>query len=82
MCVDLVSSIEEVEVLCGEYYYDLLILDINLLGCLGIEWEEVFIDLDYCVDVIFMIGFVDFEIVISVFKLGVSDFIFKLFNFE
>lgn len=38
--VDLAGSIEDAEVLRGEHHYDLLILDINLPGRSGIEWEE------------------------------------------
>ena len=45
--VDLASSIEEAEVLRGEHHYDLLILDINLPGRSGIEWEEAFTDPDH-----------------------------------
>ncbi|WP_246749586.1 response regulator, partial [Vibrio cholerae] len=55
--VDLASSIEEAEVLRGEHHYDLLILDINLPGRSGIEWEEAFTDPDHRADVIFMTGF-------------------------
>ncbi len=80
--VDLASSIEEAEVLRGEHHYDLLILDINLPGRSGIEWEEAFTDPDHRADVIFMTGFADLETAISALKLGASDFILKPFNLE
>lgn len=54
----------------GEHHYDLLILDINLPGRSGIEWEEAFTDPDHRADVIFMTGFADLETAISALKLG------------
>ncbi|EGQ7644242.1 sigma-54-dependent Fis family transcriptional regulator [Vibrio cholerae] len=80
--VDLAGSIEDAEVLRGEHHYDLLILDINLPGRSGIEWEEAFTDPDHRADVIFMTGYADLETAISALKLGASDFILKPFNLE
>lgn len=80
--VDSAGSIEDAEVLRGEHHYDLLILDINLPGRSGIEWEEAFTDPDHRADVIFMTGYADLETAISALKLGASDFILKPFNLE
>ncbi|MGC9552614.1 sigma-54-dependent transcriptional regulator, partial [Vibrio metoecus] len=80
--VDLAGSIEDAEVLRGEHHYDLLILDINLPGRSGIEWEEAFTDPDHRADVIFMTGYADLDTAISALKLGASDFILKPFNLE
>ncbi len=80
--VDCVGSIEEAEQLRSANHYDLIILDINLPGRSGIEWEEAFNDPDKKCDVIFMTGYADLETAISALKLGASDFILKPFNLE
>ncbi|ELG2043404.1 sigma-54-dependent Fis family transcriptional regulator [Vibrio fluvialis] len=80
--VDCSGSIEEAEALRIEHHYDLIILDINLPGRSGIEWEEAFSDEDRRADVIFMTGYADLETAISALKLGASDFILKPFNLE
>lgn len=80
--VDAVGSIEEAEVLRCKNHYDLIILDINLPGRDGIEWEEAFNDPDKKADVIFMTGYADLEIAIKALKLGATDFILKPFNLD
>ncbi|MGL6261826.1 sigma-54-dependent transcriptional regulator [Vibrio sp. WXL210] len=78
--VDTASSVEQAEGLRGDNHYDLIILDINLPGRSGIEWEEAFNDEGKRADVIFMTGYADLETAISALKLGASDFILKPFN--
>lgn len=78
--VDTASSVEQAEELRCENHYDLIILDINLPGRSGIEWEEAFNDEGKRADVIFMTGYADLETAISALKLGASDFILKPFN--
>lgn len=78
--VDTAGSIEEAETLRVTHHYDLIILDINLPGRTGVEWEEAFNDDDRKADVIFMTGYADLETAISALKLGASDFILKPFN--
>ncbi|WP_260258442.1 sigma-54-dependent transcriptional regulator [Vibrio intestinalis] len=78
--VDTAGSIEQAEVLRTSNHYDLIILDINLPGRSGIEWEEAFNDEDRKADVIFMTGYADLETAISALKLGATDFILKPFN--
>ncbi|MCW8335820.1 sigma-54-dependent transcriptional regulator [Vibrio paucivorans] len=80
--VDTAGSIEDAEVLRVSSHYDLIILDINLPGRSGIEWEEAFNDSERKSDVIFMTGYADLEMAISALKLGASDFILKPFNLE
>lgn len=80
--VDTSGSIEEAESLRVVNHYDLIILDINLPGRSGIDWEEVFNDEDRKSDVIFMTGYADLETAISALKLGASDFILKPFNLD
>ncbi|AXY01071.1 sigma-54-dependent Fis family transcriptional regulator [Vibrio alfacsensis] len=80
--VDTAGSIEEAEVLRCARHYDLILLDINLPGRSGIEWEEAFEDDDKRADVIFMTGYADLEIAIRALQLGASDFILKPFNLE
>ncbi|NIY93151.1 sigma-54-dependent transcriptional regulator [Vibrio diazotrophicus] len=80
--VDCVNSIEEAESLRTANHYDLIILDINLPGRSGIEWEEAFSDEYHKAEVIFMTGYADLETAIRALKLGASDFILKPFNLE
>ncbi|WP_428772540.1 sigma-54-dependent transcriptional regulator [Vibrio sp.] len=80
--VDAADCVETAEQLRSENHYDLIILDINLPGRSGIEWQEAFDDPDKRADVIFMTGFADLETAISALKLGASDFILKPFNLE
>ncbi|MEF1282483.1 sigma-54 dependent transcriptional regulator [Vibrio sp. M250220] len=80
--VDCAGSIEEAEMLRCANHYDLIILDINLPGRSGIEWEEAFYDDDKKADVIFMTGYADLDTAISAIKLGATDFILKPFNLE
>ncbi|EGA68929.1 sigma-54 dependent response regulator [Vibrio sinaloensis DSM 21326] len=80
--VDTAGSIEDAETLRVTNHYDLIILDINLPGRSGIEWEEAFTDEDRKADIIFMTGYADLETAISALKLGASDFILKPFNLE
>ncbi len=78
--VDTAGSIEQAETLRLDNHYDLIILDINLPGRSGIEWEEAFNDDERRADVIFMTGYADLETAISALKLGAIDFILKPFN--
>ncbi|WP_194438361.1 sigma-54-dependent transcriptional regulator [Vibrio fluminensis] len=78
--VDTAGSIEQAETLRLANHYDLIILDINLPGRSGIEWEEAFNDEERKADVIFMTGYADLETAISALKLGATDFILKPFN--
>lgn len=80
--VDSAGSVDDAELLRANHHYDLIILDINLPGRSGIEWEEVFNDDYHRPEVIFMTGYADLETAISALKLGASDFILKPFNLE
>jgi len=80
--VDCAGSVDEAEALRAEQHYDLIILDINLPGRSGIEWEEAFNDEYHKAEVIFMTGYADLETAISALKLGATDFILKPFNLE
>lgn len=80
--VDSAGSVEEAELLRQQEHFDLIVLDINLPGRSGIEWEEAFNDADKRADVIFMTGYADLDMTISALKLGASDFILKPFNLE
>jgi DNA-binding NtrC family response regulator len=80
--VDCAGSIEEAEKLRTQNHYDLVILDINLPGRSGIEWNEVFDYKEHVTDVIFMTGYADLDTAIKALKLGAVDFILKPFNLE
>lgn len=80
--VDCAGCVEAAEQLRQANHYDLIVLDINLPGRSGIEWEEAFHDKDKPADVIFMTGYADLETAISALKLGASDFILKPFNLD
>ncbi|WP_070971488.1 sigma-54-dependent transcriptional regulator [Vibrio sonorensis] len=80
--VDCAESVEKAEELRVTVHYDLIILDINLPGRSGIEWEEAFNDPERKPDIIFMTGYADLETAISALKLGANDFILKPFNLD
>jgi len=80
--VDCAGSVDEAESLRTRHHYDLIILDINLPGRSGIEWEEAFTDDYHKPEVIFMTGYADLETAICALKLGASDFILKPFNLD
>lgn len=80
--VDAASNIEDAEQLRQSRHYDLILLDINLPGRSGIEWEEVFEEDEKRADVIFMTGYAALETAIRALQLGASDFILKPFNLE
>lgn len=80
--VECAGSVEDAEVIRSREHFDLIVLDINLPGRSGIEWEEAFNDPDKPSDVIFMTGYADLDMTISALKLGASDFILKPFNLE
>ncbi|MCK6264974.1 sigma-54 dependent transcriptional regulator [Vibrio sp. ZSDE26] len=80
--VECTGCIEDAEKIRKNGHFDLIILDINLPGRSGIEWEEVFNDNEKRCDVIFMTGYADLETAISALKLGASDFILKPFNLD
>ena len=52
--VESAGSVEDAEELRCKEHFDLIVLDINLPGRSGIEWEEAFNDSDKRADVIFM----------------------------
>lgn len=80
--VDIAGNIDDAEALRHSRHYDLILLDINLPGRSGIEWEEAFEDDDKRADVIFMTGYADLETAIRALQLGAADFILKPFNLE
>ncbi len=80
--VDTAGSIEQAEALRSNNHYDLIVLDINLPGRSGIEWDEAFHDSNKQADIIFMTGYANLEMAIQALKLGASDFILKPFNLE
>ena len=80
--VDCAGCIDEAEMLRATTHYDLIILDINLPGRSGIEWEAIFVEQEQRPDVIFMTGYADLETAISALQLGAADFILKPFNLE
>ncbi len=80
--IDSASSIEQAEKLRCMHHYDLVILDINLPGRLGIEWKELFEQKDKKVDVIFITGYATIDMAITALQLGARDFILKPFNLE
>jgi DNA-binding NtrC family response regulator len=80
--VDCAGSIEEAEILRLANHYEVIILDINLPGRSGIEWEAAFKQDGVYTDVIFITGYADLNTAISALKLGAADFILKPFNLE
>ncbi len=80
--VEVANSAEQAEELRHEYYFDLLIIDICLPGCSGVEWLKTIAQGDCQSDVIFMTAFSNLENAIEALRLGATDFILKPFRLE
>lgn len=79
--VSCASDVEQAELLRSRDHFDIVVLDVNLPGRSGIEWHEVFEDVDsFGTCVIFMTGYADLQTTIAALKLGACDFILKPFN--
>jgi len=76
------GTIEEAEEIRQSHHLDLIILDINLPGQTGLEWQESIACDARNYDVIFMTGYAELDTAIQALRLGASDFILKPFNLE
>lgn len=80
--VHTVGTIEDAEVIRQSHHLDLIILDINLPGQTGLEWQESIACDSRNYDVIFMTGYAELDTAIQALRLGAADFILKPFNLE
>ncbi len=80
--VHTVGTIEDAEVIRQSHHLDLIILDINLPGQTGLEWQESIASDSRNYDVIFMTGYAELDTAIQALRLGAADFILKPFNLE
>jgi DNA-binding NtrC family response regulator len=80
--VHTVGTIEDAEAIRQSHHLDLIILDINLPGQTGLEWQESIACDSRNYDVIFMTGYAELDTAIQALRLGAADFILKPFNLE
>ncbi|MGR6834209.1 sigma-54-dependent transcriptional regulator [Aliivibrio wodanis] len=80
--VHTVGTIEDAEIIRQSHHLDLIILDINLPGQTGLEWQESIACDSRNYDVIFMTGYAELDTAIQALRLGAADFILKPFNLE
>ncbi|KAB2824785.1 sigma-54-dependent transcriptional regulator [Aliivibrio finisterrensis] len=80
--VHTVGTIEDAEAIRQSHHLDLIILDINLPGQTGLEWQESIASDSRNYDVIFMTGYAELGTAIQALRLGAADFILKPFNLE
>lgn len=80
--VHTVGTIEDAEIIRQSHHLDLIILDINLPGQTGLEWQESIASDSRNYDVIFMTGYAELDTAIQALRLGAADFILKPFNLE
>lgn len=80
--VETADSAETAEALRRRYHFDLMILDIRLPGCSGVEWLKELREKDVRNDVIVMTAYADLETAIEALRAGAADFLLKPFRLE
>ncbi len=77
-----VGCIQDAEIIRQLHHLDLIILDINLPGQTGLDWQQSLESDLRNYDIIFMTGYAELETAIQALRLGAADFILKPFNLE
>ena len=78
--VDCAGSVEAARPILGRRRYDLIILDIALPGCSGIDWLHELRNDGYAGDVIMMTAYADIDTAIDALRAGAADFLLKPFS--
>ena len=78
--VDVAGSVEQARPLLQRNRYDLIILDIALPGCSGIDWLHELRQEGYAGDVILMTAYADLDTAIDALRAGAADFLLKPFS--
>jgi len=78
--VDCAGSVEAARPLVGRSHYDLIVLDIALPGCSGIDWLHELRDEGFAGDVVLMTAYADLDTAIDALRAGAADFLLKPFS--
>jgi len=77
---DCAGSVEEARPLFARRRYDLIVLDIALPGCSGIDWLHELRQDGYAGDVVMMTAYADIDTAIDALRAGAADFLLKPFS--
>ncbi|AXS78598.1 sigma-54 dependent transcriptional regulator [Dechloromonas sp. HYN0024] len=77
---DIAGSVEQARPLFERQHYDLIVLDISLPGCSGIEWLHELRHTGYAGDVVLMTAYADLDTAIDALRAGAADFLLKPFS--
>ncbi|TXG99864.1 MAG: sigma-54-dependent Fis family transcriptional regulator [Rhodocyclaceae bacterium] len=78
--VDTADSVEAATPLLQRQLYDLIVLDIALPGCSGIDWLHELRQDGFAGDVIMMTAYADLDTAIDALRAGAADFLLKPFS--
>ena len=78
--VDCAGSVESARPLLQRRLYDMIVLDIALPGCSGIDWLHELRDEGYAGDVVLMTAYADLDTAIDALRAGAADFLLKPFS--
>lgn len=79
---EVAESVEAGEELRKRYHFDLMIVDIRLPGCSGVDWLQELRNLGTHTDVIFITAYAELDVAIAALRAGAADFILKPFRIE
>lgn len=79
--VEVASSVETAQPLLHRRHFDLIVLDIALPGCSGVDWLHQLREQDgFSGDVILMTAYANLETAIDALRAGAADFLLKPFS--
>jgi DNA-binding NtrC family response regulator len=78
--VDTADSVETATPLLQRQLYDLIVLDIALPGCSGIDWLHELRQEGFAGDVVMMTAYADLDTAIDALRAGAADFLLKPFS--
>ncbi|MCB4360313.1 sigma-54-dependent transcriptional regulator [Quatrionicoccus australiensis] len=78
--VDSAGSVEAARPLLERSRYDLIVLDIALPGCSGVDWLHELREEGYAGDVVLMTAYADLDTAIEALRAGAADFLLKPFS--
>ncbi len=74
------GSVEQARPMFKRRHYDLIVLDIALPGCSGIDWLHELRQDGYAGDVVLMTAYADLDTAIDALRAGAADFLLKPFS--
>ncbi len=80
--VETAENVEQAEALRQRCHFDLIVADIRLPGCNGVEWVTRLREQGTTTGVIFITAHADLETAVAALRAGAEDFIMKPFRME